>query len=74
MWPAGPKDGRDGSTAAAERPGQVDCGAVQGQLGERLAGPRWMRRGNGAAFQQDAFRRTGLLPDVVTGAAGAVTG
>jgi len=32
------------------------------------------RRGNGAAFQRDAFRRTGLLREVVTSAAGAVTG
>ena len=30
-------------------------------------------RGNGASFQRDAFRRTGLLRDVVTSAAGAVT-
>ena len=32
------------------------------------------RRGNGAAFQRDAFRRSGLLREVVTSAAGAVTG
>jgi carboxylate-amine ligase len=33
-----------------------------------------LRRGNGASFQQDVFRRTGVLRDVVTSAAGAVTG
>ena len=32
------------------------------------------RRGSGASFQRDAFRRTGLLREVVTSAAGAVTG
>jgi len=32
------------------------------------------RRGNGASFQRDAFGRSGLLRDVVTSAAGAVTG
>jgi carboxylate-amine ligase len=32
------------------------------------------RRGNGAAFQRDAFGRRGRLRDVVTSAAGAVTG
>ena len=32
------------------------------------------RRGTGAWFQRDAFRRGGLLRDVVTGAAVAVTG
>jgi carboxylate-amine ligase len=32
------------------------------------------RRGNGASFQRDAFRRTALLHDVVASAAGAVTG
>ena len=32
------------------------------------------RRGSGASFQRDAFRRTGLLREVVTSAARAVTG
>jgi carboxylate-amine ligase len=32
------------------------------------------RRGNGASFQRDAFRRSGLLRDVVAGATVAVTG
>ena len=32
------------------------------------------RRGNGASFQRDTFRRTGLMRDVVRGAASAVTG
>jgi carboxylate-amine ligase len=32
------------------------------------------RRGNGALFQRDAFRRSGLLRDVVTGTAVAVAG
>ena len=37
-----------------------------------VTGPH--RRGSGASFQRDAFRRTGLPRDVVTSAAGAVTG
>ncbi len=32
------------------------------------------RRGNGASFQRDAFRRTGRLRDVVTSAAGVTSG
>ena len=32
------------------------------------------RRGNGATFQRDTFRRSGLMRDVVRGVAWAVTG
>ena len=45
-----------------------DLAAVTGLVAEVR------RRGNGTAFQRDAFRRSGLLRDVVTAAAGAVRG
>jgi len=45
-----------------------DLGTVTGMVAEVR------RRGNGAAFQRDAFRRSGLLRDVVTNAAAAITG
>jgi len=45
-----------------------DLGAVTGLVADV------QRRGNGASFQRDAFGRSGLLRDVVTSAAGAVTG
>jgi carboxylate-amine ligase len=45
-----------------------DLGTVTGLLTDVL------RRGNGAAFQRDALRRTGNLRDVVARAAGAITG
>jgi carboxylate-amine ligase len=45
-----------------------DLGTVTALLTQLL------RRGNGAAFQRDALRRTGNLRDVVAGAAGMITG
>jgi len=45
-----------------------DLGAVTGMVADVR------RRGNGASFQRDVFRRSGLLRDVVTSAAAAVTG
>jgi glutamate---cysteine ligase / carboxylate-amine ligase len=45
-----------------------DLGAVTGLAAGVL------RRGTGASFQRDAFRRNGLLRDVVTSAAAAFTG
>ena len=70
MWPAGPEDGRDGRLSGQPDRAPAVIGLLLDHVRDALADAgdlatvtglieELLRRGNGAAFQRDAFRRTG---------------